>query len=349
MKTIDRHIGLELLAKSAVAGFWLTCVFAFVSLIEIVEAYGTRFEVATVAKLLGLAIPVMIYQLAPMMLMIGTLLGIATLSRNSELIAIQSSGISKRRFSFSVLGFAFLFALAMFAWGELIVPTSERLSEKLRLVHEGSTVDDLKLWFRDSNRFVHVHNILGNETLQDIKIYHVSENGSLHSRTTAGSAVFLDNSDSLLLRNAIVETLREGSIGRELHEELKYQLNIDRQMIKSFGRESSQMSIFELKKHVDFLNESGQSSEFYELSFWNRIILPLSIVAMAAIVIPFGFRRTQNIGFQVLAGLVISLIFFAVQQSAGYIVLLYGFPPLAGAMTVLFIVSAGAVITLLKR
>ena len=74
MKTIDRHIGLELLAKSAVAGFWLTCVFAFVSLIEIVEAYGTRFEVAAVAKLLGLAIPTMIYQLAPMILLIGTLL-----------------------------------------------------------------------------------------------------------------------------------------------------------------------------------------------------------------------------------------------------------------------------------
>ena len=349
MNKIDWYISRELLTKTVATGTWLLCIYAFVSLIEVFESYGDELSTLNVAKLMLLALPTMLYQLAPMMLLIGILLGLAALSQNLELVAMMAGGISRRRIAASVIGFSTAFAVVMFAWGELVVPDTARLGEQVRQLHEGVVQDDAQFWLRDGNQFVNYRGVSEEGQMRFVKVFEFDDSGQLKKAITADSAQFEEGSEKqVLLLDVVERELVEGTLATVNHGRIQTELDIDRQTVELLGKNTSQMSIWQLLKQADFLEVAGQETRVYELEFWNRIILPLSIIAMVAIIIPFGFRTVRHTGFQALLGLVIGLAYIAVQQSAGYIVLLNGLSPLYGAAFVLGVVSIGAVATLYK-
>ena len=348
MKKIDWHIGRELLTKTVATGAWLLCIYVFVSLIEVFESYGDELSTLNVAKLMLLVLPTMVYQLAPMMLLIGILLGLAALSQNLELVAMMAGGISRRRIAASVAGFATAFAIVMFAWGELVVPDTARMGEQVRQLHEGVVQDDAQFWFRDGNRFVNYRGVSEDGQMRFVKVFEFDERGQLVKTTTADSARFDENSGKQVLFNVVEQMQVEGNLVSANYNHIEIEFDIDRQTVELLGRNTAQMSVWQLLKQSNFLETAGQDTKVYELEFWNRIIFPLSIIAMVAIIIPFGFKTVRHTGFQALFGLVIGLAYIAVQQSAGYIVLLNGMPPLFGAAFVLAAVSVGAFATLYK-
>ena len=100
-----------------------------------------------------------------------------------------------------------------------------------------------------------------------------------------------------------------------------------------------QLSAMELRRYIDHLTSNAQNTERYELAFWEKVSSPLAIIVMVLLGIPFVFRhvRSGGIGGTLFVGMLLGLTFYAVAKGFGFLVLIYGIPPLAGAFVPLLV------------
>ena len=106
-----------------------------------------------------------------------------------------------------------------------------------------------------------------------------------------------------------------------------------------------QLSIGQLRKYIEHLESNAQNAKNFELAYWSKLTSPLSTCVMLLIAIPFVFGsiRSGSMGRNLFIGIMIGIIFFAASKALGYIVLVYDFSPLAGAIlpTFIFALASG--------
>ena len=162
MRLIDRHIGREIVGKSFTTAIWLLAVYLFIALLDLLEDIDLENQLTFVIQVIGLSIPRMIYELAPMIFLIGTIMALATLARQLEFTGMQAGGISKYRIAGSVVGFSLIFAVLMFVWGEIVVPFSESKRAQIKDSQENVLSPKQErsgVWIRDRNQFIYVDEI----------------------------------------------------------------------------------------------------------------------------------------------------------------------------------------------
>ncbi len=91
-------------------------------LIEMLVNHGAAL--ATVLKLLGMLVPIVLEQAIPIAVLMGTLLGIGRLSGNQELLAARACGISLYRLALPVIVFAMICCLLTLVVATRLAPAS---------------------------------------------------------------------------------------------------------------------------------------------------------------------------------------------------------------------------------
>src|SRR6185437_7682304 len=81
--------------------------------------------------------PSMIYQIAPLAVLIAALVTFGVLNRNSEIIAMKATGISLYRLIVPILSIAAILAVSLFAFDQYYLPQANRRQEALRSVIKG--------------------------------------------------------------------------------------------------------------------------------------------------------------------------------------------------------------------
>ena len=352
MRLIDRHIGREIVGKSFTTAIWLLAVYLFIALLDLLEDIDLENQLTFVIQVIGLSIPRMIYELAPMIFLIGTIMALATLARQLEFTGMQAGGISKYRIAGSVVGFALIFAVVMFVWGEVVVPLSE--SKRAHIKDSQENVLSPKqersgVWIRDRNQFIYVDEIEKENKLAGIYIYHFSDHGRLVKQTQAEHGNILEDSEVLEMWDVEEKLFNRGEIEVRNSEKMTYPIKVDVNLIGVQRLDPSVLTVKELYKSIQFLRANGLKSDFFDLAFWNRFIIPMSMLVMAIFAILFTFRRRRSFGTGplVFIGLIFGLIYYAVQQSVGYIAMLNGLSPVVGtfAAFLLFSICTGVALT----
>ncbi len=330
MRLIDRNIGREIVSKSFTTAIWLLAVYLFIALLDLLEDIDLENQLTFAIQILGLSLPRMIYELAPMIFLIGTIMALATLARQLELTGMQAGGISKYRIAGSVVGFSLIFAVVMFVWGEIVVPLSESKRAHIKDSQENVLFPKQKrsgVWIRDRNQFIYVDEIEKENELAGIYIYHFSDHGRLVKQTHAEHGNILEDSEVLEMWDVEQKLFNRGGIEVHNSEKLTHPVKVEVNLIGVQRRDPSVLTVKELYTSIQFLRENGLKSDFFDLAFWNRFIIPMSMLVMAIFAILFTFRRRRSFGTGplVFIGLIFGLIYFAVQQSVGYIAMLNGF------------------------
>ncbi len=352
MKLIDRHVSSEIFSKCCMAGFWLLCLYSFVALLELLDQYAVESDVITIVYLLALSLPRQIYELMPMVLIIGTLLGLATLSRHSELVALQAGSFSRFRISATAIGLAAVIAAVVSLFGEILVPFSERARDQIRIENDarsGKSVQRSDTWIRDGKYFLRYSDIDQFGELNGVTIYEVSDDGALKTRVDARLGRIIDKEQTLYLLNAVRYDFDDGHLKSEKVSGMVFPVSVTSLMLKSLHWPPEQLSFRQLNEIAAFLNSNGQNADTFEVASWNRLVIPLSSVLMVTCVVPFGFKggRRSGTSFYTFLGVVVGLLYFVIQQSISYIVILEGLSAQSGAAITFLIFLAGAGIALL--
>ncbi|MDE0309614.1 MAG: LPS export ABC transporter permease LptG [Acidiferrobacterales bacterium] len=350
---IDLYFGREITTKSIVAGVWLVAIYLFITLLDMLEDVSIKEDIRYVGEVLLLSVPRILYELAPMILLIGAILALTTLSRRLELTALQAVGVSKFRISASTAGYSILLALVMFFWGELVVPRSEvslYLKQDERVSQQGAEAPKHGIWYRDGNQFIHITPKLSDDTLKDIEIFHFDPNGRLVKLTNAAGGIFSKEKKNLKLYGVIESTLENRRIVRLTAESKDHPIEAELSVIGAHRRDPSQLTIIELYRAIRFLRTNGLKTEFLSLAFWNRIISPLSMIVMMlfALLCVYRFRPKMSNGHLVFIGLLFGLLYFSIQQSVGYIAMLNGLQPVIGTFSTFLLFSASAIAVLAR-
>jgi LPS export ABC transporter permease LptF/LPS export ABC transporter permease LptG len=91
-----------------------------------------HIEASIVFKYFGYLIPYMVYSLAPLAILVATLVTLAVLAKNNEVIAFKASGISLYRLILPLTIAGCLIATGMFSLGETYLPYANQRQDALR-------------------------------------------------------------------------------------------------------------------------------------------------------------------------------------------------------------------------
>lgn len=353
MKILDRYIGQVVTQTVLSVVTVLVVLFGMISFANEADKIGQAgYTLGVAAMFTLLKMPLQIYQLFPLSALLGTMMGLGMLSNHGELVVVRAAGVSIRRIIFSVMKAMGLLILLVIFIGEMVAPPAYQYAVHSRVkAMEGkiSLNTDYGLWARDGGMFIHVQRVENDGRLLGIKLYDFDK-GTREMRfvLSAESGVF--DGQQWLLSNVSKGMIEQDRLVIKTMGELKWQSLLDPDLINIVSVGPDELSSFKLWNYIKYLKDNGLEYEQYELALYNRLFMPLAIIAMVLIAVPFVFvsQRHSSIGHKIVIGFLIGVIFYIANRLLGQMGLVYDFPPAlaAGLPTLLVIIAA---VFLLRR
>jgi lipopolysaccharide export system permease protein len=291
------------------------------------------------------------YIMFPMIALLGTILSLGMLASNSELIAMRAAGVSITRITLSVLKTGVILAAIVIAMGEFVAPKAVQYAklERVRAMNQKITLNtDYGLWARDGANYIHIRRVENDKRLVGINIYIYDENQQLAETISAPYAEYLD--DHWILYEVNKRTVSKDELKQKFLATLRWETLLKPEVVNVVSVTPENLSIIKLKGYIEYLKSNGLNSKEYELSFWSKLIAPLTIAGMIVLAVPFVFGSLRNVGAgqRILVGFLLGLGFFIFNKLVGNAGLVYtDHPWIVAIIPTLFVLVLGGV--LLKR
>ncbi|GAA6138597.1 LPS export ABC transporter permease LptG [Arenicella sp. 4NH20-0111] len=354
MRILDFYIGKILVRHIVVTIMVLLGLFTFVSFIdELSNLDKGSYGILEVFQYVLLLIPKTLYEVFPMAALIGSILGLSTLARDSELIVMRAAGVSILRIVLSVVKVGIIMAFVAMILGEVVSPYTQTKAEQVKLGAIQSNIrqkDDFGVWMRDENTYVNIGEVLPNLTLLNIKIFEFDERNFLRFLSTAEEGEYQLDKRRWLLKGLSRTMIDDNSSAADEVSAAYWTTGVDPNILRVFQIDPEQLSLWQLDKYIDHLGSNKQDTRSYELVFWSKVITPFATIVMLILAVPFVFKesRSGNLGRSLFFGIMIGLSFFIMNKAFGYFVALFSIPPMLGAALPTLIVSLLSII-LIRR
>jgi lipopolysaccharide export system permease protein len=346
MNILDRYIGravtLGIIAALSVV-LTLDFLISFTGEMSEIGKAQYGFWQAIVFILLGT--PQKIYEIFPMIAVLGTMLGLGMLAGNHELTAMRAAGVSLLRLIGAVLKTAAIITFVAIFIGEVVAPPAvqyAKLNRVRAMEHKISLNTDYGLWARDGDTYIHIRRVEHDGKLIGINLYVFDEFHSMRETYQARSAEY--KGDTWLLQNVEHKKLTAEGISKTTVESMSWQTLLKPDIVSVVSVSPEDLSLWRLYGYIDYLHENHLDASHYELSFWTKLFSPLTITAMIFLAIPFifGTLRGVGVGQRVFVGFLIGLTFFIVSRLIGQAGLVYtSYPLLPASLPPLIVLGLG--------
>ena len=280
-----------------------------------------------------LSLPMTLYEVLPMAVLIGGLVGIGNLSSQNELIAAQAIGYSQRNMIYFILGpkMILFFVLIMLAMSEVAVPLAEN---KLLQWDKQESFQSLKndLWTRNKNSFIHIGQSFGESSYKDVTFYEYNRKHG-HLDAIIQTKSMRVEGDQLLLDDLDIAQLNENSIDLLTlkSKTIPQSISLERSLFDRVSPVS--LNFMQLMGEIKLLGQSRLNADIHQLVLWKRFSAILSIFAMLVIAIPlvFGNNRVGTLGKRLFYGVILGLIYTIIDKFIGNFFIIQQLPIWLGA------------------
>jgi lipopolysaccharide export system permease protein len=323
----------------------------FVFIGELKDLGKGAYDFFQVTKFVALSFPGKAVEFMPIAVLLGTILSLGSLASNSEIIAMQASGVSMARLIASVLQAAVVLALLSFLLAEWVVPASESSARSVKnLVRGASTALFVKkgLWIKDESRILHIDKLLPDGIARDIEVFQLGPQGKVVSITRIGHAIPV--AQGWELQQVEKSIIGDNSVDTVSHDRLIYDGKLSPQLLGVLMIEPQQMSSADLYAYLNFLDENKLGAKVEQLIFWQKIFSPLVIVIMCLLAFPFvlGAQRQGNTGQRLMIGILLGLAFVVVDRLVTQLAVNYGVNAVLAALIPGLIFLAVAIYLLIR-
>ncbi len=336
MNILDRYIGQAVITGVA------SVLTIFIALYELFAFAGEADQIGQADYTVWSAIqyslfliPQHIYELFPLSMLLGTMLGMGWLANHNELVIIRMAGVSLLRIVVSIMKTAIMLMLLAMVIGEGIAPPLHQYAteQRIKSLHRQINVNtDYGLWARDGETYINVNRVENDGRLIGVTLYQFSENHFIQRQIQASEAIY-DGEQWRLL--SVKETIHKNNSFIVKHtKEMKWKTLLDLDMVKIVAYPPDLLSIWKLNSYIDYLKNNDLEYSKYELVYWTKLFGPLTILAMVLLAIPFVFGsvRQISIGKQILLGFLVGIIFYMGSRLIGQMGLVYGVPAVVSAL-----------------
>jgi len=338
-KVLDRYIGKTIFNTIMLTLFMLVSLSGIIKFVDQLRKTGQGAYTALDAGYYTLlSVPKDIEIFFPMAALLGALLGLGTLAQRSELVVMQASGFTRMQVELAVMKTAIPLVLLTMAVGEFVAPQGEQMARNYRAqqLYGGSLVSTQNgLWAKDGNDFIYIERIKGDNEIDGVSIYKFSDQRRLLSVRYAASAAWDADKKVWALSQVDESDLQDAKQitgSQSLSGEWKTNLTPDKLGVVALDPDA--LSITGLYNYSKYLKQSGQVAGRYQLNMWSKIFQPLSVAVMMLMALSFIFGplRSVPMGVRVVTGISFGFVFYVLDQIFGPLTLVYGIPPLIGAL-----------------
>lgn len=350
MSILSRYIGLLFFRVLTL------CIGAFVAIYLVIDFLEkmrrfTRQEVDPlhILSYFIFKVPEIVNQVTPLGILMATLLTLGMLSRNSEITAMRSCGISIKTISTPILVVSLGVSLYTLLSNEFLLPVTK---QKMQYVEEiliakksiNTFFRQNNIWYRERNTFLQArlfepsHHLFSGVTVWKL-------DGDMRPMTRIDAEKGLLVRDKIILNNAVERELRDGNVVRTITmKETPIRLGLKDEDLKALDKYAENMGFLQLKKYAKKLQEGGYDATSYLAQMHSKMSLPFASFVMSFLGIPFALRSGRSAGVGVGIGISLGIGFAYFVTNAVLLSLGSGaiLPPLlaAWAANVLF-ASAG--------
>jgi lipopolysaccharide export system permease protein len=291
----------------------------------------------------------------------ATLLTLGLLSRNNEITALRSCGISLPWIASPFLTFAVLMALLLLLFSSTVIPLATSKAEEIRAVYiekkpPSAAVKLQQPWARvDADTLLHVASIaLGGGTLAGVQLFHFDQAFRLIEMTEAQEAHYADRS-WILHRGFQRRFNRDGSATVTEFDQKPISLAlIPSDFTGGLAGESELMTFHDIRESRSRLYQHGSQFARLLTDYYGRIAFPLVTVIMVLVGIALSLRRSGIRGGSMAIGIGQALLVGFLYWAAHSIAIAFGrggaLPPVvAGWLTNVLFTSYGLYLMLKLR
>ncbi|MDD9816145.1 MAG: LPS export ABC transporter permease LptG [Gammaproteobacteria bacterium] len=333
---LDLYLAGHVLRRMLMVFAALLALFALVTFIGELGAAAADYDFTVMARFALLSLPGFATALFPMALLLGAVLGLGQLAATSELSAMRAAGRSLPRITFTVLLAGAPLAAAAVMVGEVVAPQTERLAERVRAaaLHREVRGSGEKIWLRDGNQFVHIGEVLPDNSLREIKVFTITGAGGARALShVVHAARAVHHAGGWQLQDA-TRTVVTSAPQTTRHAMLPWAFSPPPGVFTAWQTRPAQLPLLDLHRHIRHLRDNGQRTAAFELAWWNKLLLPATAAVMLFLAIPCVFTHPRSAAVErgMLSGTLAALAFYIAGRGFGYAVLLYSLPPAIGAL-----------------
>lgn len=343
MRILDRYIRTQIIMATVCVAAVILGIEGFIELVRQLNDIGkNNYGIIQALIYVPMQLPADFYQLFPMVGFIGCLVGLGRMASNSELIVMQSAGVSVNRIGWSVLKTAIFMIIVVTLTGECIAPVLQSKSETMKRVALGHPIGLLSMknvWLHQNHSFIHIDSVHSTTKIIGVTVYRFDDQNHLKSAFYAKRGIFKNNTWQLYdvkKTDFTKKSVRSSSYSWQVLD-----LIFNPELAHESQQEADEEATWKIFRNIMYRHRTGLVTSQFEFAFWQRIIQPLTTIVMICLGIPFvfGSLRTSTMGTRILIGVLIGFSFYMLNQFFGPITLVYQFPPLLAAAvpTLLFL------------
>ncbi|PID43324.1 MAG: LPS export ABC transporter permease LptG [Gammaproteobacteria bacterium] len=351
MRKIDRYV------VSTVSGAIIMVLGVVISLDLvfglIAELEDTKNDYGTIEALtyVIITLPRRIYDYLPLAAFIGSLIGLGVLANNSELVVIRAAGVSIARIVWSAMKPAIVVVLVGLLLGEYIAPYTERIAQSQKAIATGGkdrVASSKGVWHRENNTFMHFNAVQPGGVLYGVTLYTFDENEWLSDITYAERGLYHEG--QWLLEKVEKISIDQHSAKKTFADSKEWEARLSPEVLSFLIVKPDNLSISGLYAYSNYLSEQGLNATRYLMSFWKKLLRPITtaVLVLVAISFIFGPLRSVTMGFRVFTGIIVGLLFKYMQDLLGPSSLVFGFNPIWATLVPIIICSLVGII-LMRR
>ncbi|RBW43934.1 lipopolysaccharide ABC transporter permease LptG [Psychromonas sp. B3M02] len=336
MGILDRYIGRTIFAATFLSLFVLIGLSSIIKFVEQMKSVGTgAYTVFSAAYFVLLKMPVEIALFFPMAALIGALIGLGSLASSSELVVMQAAGMSKFRIATSVLKTAIPMVIAVMLLGEFVAPQTDKEAYFMRdQLRKGTERVDNKygVWAKDANSFVSIGRMNSKAELYNVQLYFFAEDLTLSRAMVANQATYQDG--SWLLQEVSQTSFYDGETQVENFPDYVWETELTPKKLEVIISEPDKMSMRDIYDYITYLESNEQDASSYWLILWRKAVLPFTVVVMMLLSVSFifGGLRSVPMGTRLIFGIASGFTFHVSGELFGPASLVFGLPPILGAL-----------------
>ncbi len=286
--------------------YFFVLLFTFVTLTEVFnffellgDVFRNQIPISDLFRYLFFLAPKLIYDAAPLSVLVATLVTFGILSKHNEITAMKACGVSLHRLSLPVLTAGALLSAALFAFDHYVATGANVIQERLRNQIKGRPAQTYlrpqSPWIFGQGPRIFYYRYLNEAegVLGGVSVYELEENSfGLARHIYADRARWEPALRTWVFQNGWVRDLGRGRDGfRKFEGEAAAFPEIDEppswfvKEVKTY----KQMTFEQLGEYIAEMRQSGFNTIPLQVQFHKKFSTPLFAFVMALLSVPFAF------------------------------------------------------------
>jgi lipopolysaccharide export system permease protein len=332
MNVMDRYISTNFLGGCIPVLLLLLSLFSFLALSEELEDVGDgSYELLDALMVVVYRLPALTVDLLPVTVLLGGLLGLGALANNLELIALRAAAVSPLRISRPIIGLSLALIGVVLLLQNLVIPHAEYNASQLRaktlieqdrvgFEDDSASDENNEFWTRNAGQFIRFGHVRPDRSLAGVEIYQFDPDGTLERMLQTPTAELLHDNTWLLYE--VQDTRMEESHSQTQFEDtLFWEALLSENQTRTLITPASSLAPIDLWRSIARLEKNNMNSESQRIIFWTQVSIPVGVLGMALLALPFlvGSTRSVSVGQRIALGGLIGITYYLVQQISGHL------------------------------